>query len=295
MIFRTVMRIIWTAAAVMGYLSLAQETMATWILVSATCCIAIAWAIVMWKMDYVASAGQAIVWLLLILNIAFGFVMTILIGGKMESNWVVVPFFLVVLVVWITVLRFKVSLKWPLMIAGVLAVLCGVPILGIVSLIGIGKLVIECIGRRNILASSRIAARSVSISPRGLVGQESLSNRGFGLVGLMVGIVILLIALTMAASSFYSASRLTKQAASFTRASNLAEEVVEQIRLQPYASIHTREIKTGIPKLPDARCMANVKERESGLKEVTVTLSWLEDTRSREVRFSTLIAKGRTK
>ncbi len=36
----------------------------------------------------------------------------------------------------------------------------------------------------------------------------------------------------------------------------------------------------------------NATPRENGLKEVMVTLSWTENERAREVRFSTLVAKG---
>lgn len=296
MIFNTILRIIWTGAAIMAGWSLAQETVAMWILVSAICCIAIAWAIVMWKLDVLATAGEAVLWLALVF-LTVGFSMVMMIGDKVVSDWVVIPFFLIVIALWMIVLKFRLSLKWPLIIAGVMAVSFGMPFLGIVGLIGIGKLIIECIGRRNMFASSRIAVSTTCVSPRGLIEPKSFgmehNNRGFGLAGLMIGVVILLIALTMAASSFYSASRLTRQASSFTKASNFAEEVIERVRLQPYASIHTTEIKTGIPKLHDTRCMANVKEREPGLKEVTVTCSWLEGTRHREVRFSTLVARGR--
>lgn len=117
-------------------------------------------------------------------------------------------------------------------------------------------------------------------------------NRGGTLLSVIVAVVILTIALTMATSSFYSASRLARQSASFTLAGNFTEGVLEKTRSQPFDTIRTTEVATDLPKLPQAHCTVSVTERAAGLKQVTVKCSWLEGKRTRKTEFSTLVAKG---
>lgn len=118
------------------------------------------------------------------------------------------------------------------------------------------------------------------------------NTRGAALVTVMVSVAILAIALVAATSAFMSASKLTKHAACFTKASNFAEGVMERTCSQPFGSIGTANVTTGLPDLPQARCSVLVTKPEAGLKEITVTCSWVEGTKPCRVRFCTLAAGG---
>lgn len=118
------------------------------------------------------------------------------------------------------------------------------------------------------------------------------SKRGMGLVTVMVSMAMLTIALVAATSAFISASKLTKHAACMTSASNFAEGVMERTRSRPFASIRTASVTNGLPKLPQAECSIAVAVPESGLKDITVTCSWVEHSVPYHVRFSTLVAGG---
>ena len=120
-------------------------------------------------------------------------------------------------------------------------------------------------------------------------------KRGFTLVAAMVAAVILAIALAAAASAFIGASRLTKQAAQFTVASNFAEGVMEEVRSEPFGQIASADVGTRLPKLPGVKCRVDVMPQGGALKEITVTCSWRLPNRTRSVRFSTLVARGGTR
>ena len=118
------------------------------------------------------------------------------------------------------------------------------------------------------------------------------SRRGTTLVTVMVSGAMLAIALVAAASAFIGAAKLTRHAACFTKASNFAEGVMERTCSQPFGSITTVNVTTGLPDLPQAGCSVSVIQPEAGLKEITVTCSWAEGTKPCRVRFSTLAAGG---
>ena len=118
------------------------------------------------------------------------------------------------------------------------------------------------------------------------------SKRGMALVMVIVSIAILAIALAAAASAFMSASRLTKHAGYVAAASNLAESEMERVRSQPFASIGTANITRNLPSLPQSQCAVSVIKPEPGLKEITVTCSWVERKIPYHARFSTLVAGG---
>lgn len=117
------------------------------------------------------------------------------------------------------------------------------------------------------------------------------SKRGVALVMVIVSIAMLAIALAAAASAFVSASRLTKHAAYVTAASNFAESEMERVRSLPFASIRTASV-AGPAGLPGAKCAVAVAVPEPGLKEITVTCSWVERKIPYYARFSTLAAGG---
>jgi Tfp pilus assembly protein PilE len=117
------------------------------------------------------------------------------------------------------------------------------------------------------------------------------SKRGAGLVSVMVAVAILAITLTAATSAFMSASKLTKHAGCFTKASNFAEGVMERVSAQSFGSIRSTEVHAPAA-LPEGKCSVVVAKRDSGLKEITVICSWVEGTTPHKVRFSTLAAEG---
>ena len=116
--------------------------------------------------------------------------------------------------------------------------------------------------------------------------------RGLSLVAVIVSVAILGVALTMATSAFLSSSRLTKQAANFTLASNFAEGVMERVRSQPYGAIASRQVTNGLPKLSGATCEVKVAPQGDSLKQIVVTCAWREGERRRGVKLATLVAKG---
>lgn len=118
------------------------------------------------------------------------------------------------------------------------------------------------------------------------------SRRGATLISVIVGIAILSIAATMAASTFFGASHAAKRAAEFAGAANYAEGVMEHITAQPFESIQTKEVTDGLPELADVNCSIAVTSAGEGLKEVTVTCSWQGEETRRMVRYSTLVARG---
>ena len=118
------------------------------------------------------------------------------------------------------------------------------------------------------------------------------SKRGTALVTVIVSIAILAIALAAAASAFMSASRLTKHAAYVATASNFAESETERVRSLPFDLIKTANITGGLPNLPQSQCAVSVIKPEPGLKEITVTCSWVERKIPYHARLSTLIAGG---
>ena len=116
--------------------------------------------------------------------------------------------------------------------------------------------------------------------------------RGATLITLIVSIAILAVALAAAASVFLSASKLTKHAANMTAAASFAESVMEHVRSQPFASVKSVSVTRGLPNLPGARCEVTVAAPEPGLKQITVTCSWVEREIPYSVRFATLAAGG---
>jgi len=119
-----------------------------------------------------------------------------------------------------------------------------------------------------------------------------IRTRGATLISLIVSIAILAVALAGAASVFVSASKLTRHAANMTAAGSFAESVMEHIRSQAFGSIKSVGVTRGLPKLHSARCEVSAVARERGLKEITVTCSWVEGKSSYSVRFATLVAGG---
>jgi len=111
------------------------------------------------------------------------------------------------------------------------------------------------------------------------------------LVAVMVSVAILAIALAAATSAFMSASKLTKHVACFTTASNFAEGVMERTCSKPFGSIKSADV-TAPAALRNGKCSVSVTKREAGLKEITVTCSWVEGSSPYRVRFSTLAAEG---
>ncbi len=177
------------------------------------------------------------------------------------------------------------SLKWPIIVLLAATLPFGVPA---ISMIGIGMLIIWWVGRGNTTAPSRMRGEPAAIAaPQGLVEDR----RGAGLVAVMVSVTVLAIALTAATSAFMSASRLTRHAAHFARASNYAEGVMERVSSQPFRSIKNTDIEAPAA-LPGGQCVVSVTDRKGGLKEVTVTCSWVEGETSHRARFSTLVAEG---
>lgn len=71
-------------------------------------------------------------------------------------------------------IRYRWSLTWALVVLLVVSWLSGVSIPIIVGLIGLGKLIIQAVGRGSSLAASEIAAPVLDAHPRGLV--ESVSH-----------------------------------------------------------------------------------------------------------------------
>jgi hypothetical protein len=176
---------------------------------------------------------------------------------------------------------------WMLLVVGFeLTVLTGI-IPGVVIAIAIGKLVVAFMGRRNVLARSRMQASEPKAPQRGLV-----ENKGFSLVSVVVAGAIVGIALALAASALIGGSRLSQQAVRFTAASNFTEGVLERVTAKPFESISARTVTDHMPTLPGARCEISVTPRGEGLKEVLVTCSWRERDRPRSVRLGTLVAKG---
>jgi len=121
---------------------------------------------------------------------------------------------------------------------------------------------------------------------------RSLNNKGIALVSVIAGAAILAVALTMATSAFYAASRLTADTANLTKASSFAEGVLEKTVSLPFEDIRSTRVEDDLPALKDAACSVEVESREADLKQVTVSFVWSEGERRRQVRFSTLAAKG---
>jgi hypothetical protein len=117
-------------------------------------------------------------------------------------------------------------------------------------------------------------------------------ERGTGLISVMVSMVILLVALSMITSTFMGASRLTHRAANFTSAGSFAEGVMERMTSQPFDRVAATKVTNGLPRLPGAECAVSVRDAGDGLKEITVTCSWLEGQQRRKTAFSTLMARG---
>jgi hypothetical protein len=121
---------------------------------------------------------------------------------------------------------------------------------------------------------------------------RTVNNRGVALVSVIAGVAILTIALTMATSAFYTASRVTTHTANLAVASSFAEGALERTVSQPFDMIRSGPVADDLPKLSEPTCFVRVVPDGSGLKEVTVTFSWTEHDRAREVQLSTLAAKG---
>ncbi|MDO8589375.1 MAG: hypothetical protein Q7T82_20320 [Armatimonadota bacterium] len=117
-------------------------------------------------------------------------------------------------------------------------------------------------------------------------------ERGTALISVIMSIVILMIALSMVTSVFFSASRLTRRAADFSAASNFAEGVLERVTAEPFNRAQTAEIRNDLPKLPGAECFVAVRQLEDGLKEVTVSVSWTQEKQRQKTTLSTLVARG---
>jgi hypothetical protein len=168
------LKIAWTGATfalVWSLVTTADPYLPKWAVVTDAGLIVFVWAVIMLRLSALVPSLYAIAWLVLIFFGAGVIMASIVVGaGNYAPDWTVVPFFAFVVAVWLIVLRRRVSLKWPVTAAVVLFCLpSGVLVSGIVGAIGIGKLVIQSVGRANVYAPSRIRAGHPRVSPRGLV------------------------------------------------------------------------------------------------------------------------------
>ena len=116
-------------------------------------------------------------------------------------------------------------------------------------------------------------------------------ERGAGLISVMVAVAILAVTLAAATSAFLSASKLTKHAAYFSKASSFAEGVMERETAMSYSRLESRNVAAPAA-LPEAKCIVAVAARSAGVKEVTITCAWTEGSKPYRVRFSTLVTEG---
>jgi len=248
--------------------------------------------------DVLAGLG-AVLWLFALL-VGLGCALAITLPNG-APDWTAVPLSCGVMAVWFLIVRWRVHFAFALaiLLAALLYGIIGAVPMGAVPglffciavpLIGLAKFVVWSSGRRSVFARSGWASAKRLNPPKGLVGLQD--DRGLTLLAVVVAAAIVAIALAAAASGFIGASRLTKQAADFTIASNFAEGVMEEVRSRPYGRIVSGGVHEGLPKLPGVTCAVQAEPQGDALKEVTITCSWRELGRSRAVRFATLVARG---
>ena len=169
-VLRILFRLVWTGLAIAGewsFIASAPPDLPGWTVITAGVLIAFVWAVIMVRSSTLLPALHAITWLVLIF-FCVGFVTASFVEETPDST--VIIFFAFVIAAWLVVLWRKVSLKWPLFIAlfVLLSPLASLTI-SIVGFIGIGKLIVQSVGRRNIYAGSYLRPDPAQIAPRGLV------------------------------------------------------------------------------------------------------------------------------
>jgi hypothetical protein len=113
----------------------------------------------------------ALIWLVF-MTIGFGLTVVIVAGmwgyESMPDSVgysLMAPWF----VVWMGLLRYRVSLRWPLMIVALCLVPLGGVFMTIIGATGLGKLIIMSNGRWSVFAGSRLKSGKMRAKPRGLV------------------------------------------------------------------------------------------------------------------------------
>ena len=170
-------KLAWSGLAVWAAWSLTATAGATAVeIVAMDIFVVVAWAIVMLQPGAVRGAVYAIAW---------GWIIVALVGGLLAvaapdggPGWTIAAIALAS-GLWIFVLLKKISLFWPVGVAVALVTLMmplGTLAVGVITTIGLGKLIIEMMGRRNVLAGSRLSSGPTIIPPKGMVEYKSYES-----------------------------------------------------------------------------------------------------------------------
>ena len=128
--------------------------------------------------EQVRRIGHALVWLL-ILSVPAGALLTVLVvsqpvGSELMAVAISLAILAGVIALGLCAVRRRWSLIWALVALFVLAGPFGVFVPFVVGLIGLGKLIIQAVGRGGMFEASELSAPIAEARPRGLV--ESVSH-----------------------------------------------------------------------------------------------------------------------
>ena len=122
--------------------------------------------------------------------------------------------------------------------------------------------------------------------------------RGFSLLEVMFTMVIILVGLLGLQMMTLMAIRGTQMSKEITTASNLSQDLLEQIRAMEYHNVidasFAEESIGFLPGRPKFQRTVSILEGtpEPNSKTVTVTVSWMENGRTRSSFLSTVVADG---
>lgn len=125
------------------------------------------------------------------------------------------------------------------------------------------------------------------------VEMEQRTERGFTLIEVLVAIAIISIGVLALGANTTSITRSNRLSANTTIAVNLAQEKLEEAKAQPSLANGTfTDAPPGPRRSIFARTLAISDSPEAGLKQVDVTVTWMEYGVDRSVALSTYVYSG---
>jgi len=123
-----------------------------------------------------------------------------------------------------------------------------------------------------------------------------MKKPGYSLIELMLAVSLFALAILTTLGAFNLALKVTKAAREITVATNLAEQIIEQLREKSFSSINLDQNPTAqaTTKLPGGFTKTTIDYYEGNdkIKQVTVEVYWESRPEAEAITLITLISQG---
>jgi len=121
----------------------------------------------------------------------------------------------------------------------------------------------------------------------------SAKPKGFSLIEVLIALVILSISLLGIASLMATTTRYNSSAGHMTEAATFAQDMLEQLRVTPWANVVTNpnpDTITGATGITYSRTWTVAPNADDSLRTITVTVTW-NDGISHSISFVSVLSK----